>query len=186
MNRKEFNIDKVVREKLEDFSPAPPPHLWDNIRGQMVAQKKNRRLAYYRWIAAAAVIVMAFLAGWYLSEQPEFIQPPVAENEQIVPEIHEQETVNPLKATVEPQSENEVETQVQINLYAQNLSEQKYINTINTKENQGKTIISDERMERTVMRMIQKIGVHFNKEEITDWLAEKPATSINNEYADFD
>lgn len=187
MNKKEFNIDKVVREKLEDFSPAPPPHMWDNIRGQMVAQQKMKRLAYYRWVAAAAVIVIAFLAGWYLSEQSGSIQPPVAENEQIMPEIHQQETVsNPVAETVEPQFENEVENQVQTNLYAQNLSEQKNKNTINTPEIRGKAIISNEHMERTGMRLIQKIGFHFNKEEITGWLAENPAISTNEEYTDFD
>lgn len=186
MNRKELNIDKVVREKLEDFSPAPPPQLWDNIRGQMVTQQKNRRLAYYRWIAAAAVIVMAFLAGWYLSEQPESIQPPVAETEQIVPGIHETETESPLNEIVNPETGVNKPIQTQDNLFAQNLSERENANTFKKKEISGKVIITGERMERTGMRMIPKISIHFNKEVITDWLAEKPATSTNEEYADFD
>ena len=186
MNKKEFNIDKVMREKLEDFSPAPPPYLWENIRGQMVSQQKNKRLGYYRWIAAAAVIVVAFLAGWYLSEQPESIQPPVAENEQIVPGIHKMETGNPLNEIVNPGTGVNKPIQTQDNLFAQNLSERENANTFKKKEISGKAIITGERMERTGMRMIPKISIHFNKEEITDWLAEKPATSTNEEYADLD
>ena len=187
MNKKEINIDKVVREKLEDFSPAPPPHMWNNIRAQMDAHQKNKRLAYYRWIAAAAVIVLAFLAGWYLSEQSESIQPPLAENEQIVPEIREPETVsNSVAETVEPEPENNKPSQPRENLYAQKLSEPKSTTSLGTKETRKNEIASGEQLERTGMRMIQKIGIHFKKEETAGRLAEKPATSMSKGLEDFD
>jgi len=68
MNDK-LNMDKHIREKLDGFSVAPPPHVWDNIQGQMFAQRKKRRLVYIGWISAAAVVVFAFVAGWFFNEK---------------------------------------------------------------------------------------------------------------------
>ncbi len=69
MKKEELNMDKMFREKMEGFSAEPPSHLWNNIQGQLMARRKLRRLAYARWIAAAAVIVLAFMAGWYFNEK---------------------------------------------------------------------------------------------------------------------
>lgn len=81
-----INMDKSIRDKLENFSAAPPPHLWNNIQGQMLAQKKKRRMAYVGWISAAAVVVAAFMAGWYFNNQSNTLIPEMVEQELTVPE----------------------------------------------------------------------------------------------------
>lgn len=65
---KEINTDKIIREKLKGFSVPPPAHVWDNISGQLAAQKRKKRMMYMGWIAAAAVLVLAFVAGWYFND----------------------------------------------------------------------------------------------------------------------
>ncbi len=64
----DINTDKIFREKLEDFSSSPSPHIWDNVQTMLASQKRKRRIINMRWISAAAVIILAFLAGWYFNE----------------------------------------------------------------------------------------------------------------------
>ena len=66
--KEEKDIDSFIRGKLENFSTSPPPHIWINVLGQLAAQKRKKRMAYLGWVSAAAVIVMAFLAGWYFND----------------------------------------------------------------------------------------------------------------------
>lgn len=61
------NIDKVFRDKLNGYNAEPPAHLWDGIQGQLVAGRRKKRMAYYSWASVAALLVLAFLAGWYFS-----------------------------------------------------------------------------------------------------------------------
>ncbi len=68
MSDENVNMDKLFREKLESFSVQPAPHVWDNLQGQLLAQNKRKRRAYFAWISAAAVVVFAFIAGWYLND----------------------------------------------------------------------------------------------------------------------
>ena len=72
---KKLNIDKQMREKLEGFSVKPPTHIWNNVQGQLAAQQKRKRIAYFSWISAAAVVLLAFLAGWYFNNSSEIIAP---------------------------------------------------------------------------------------------------------------
>ncbi|WP_297089525.1 hypothetical protein [uncultured Draconibacterium sp.] len=79
---KRLNIDDSIKEKLDGFSAAPPPHVWTNIQTNMAARRKKRRLAYVGWISAAAVVVLAFIAGWYFSGQNTIVQPMLVEQQQ--------------------------------------------------------------------------------------------------------
>lgn len=65
--KEEKNTDHIFREKLEGFSAPPPPHVWDNVQAQLAVRKRNNRMAVIGWISAAAVVVLAFLAGWYFN-----------------------------------------------------------------------------------------------------------------------
>lgn len=73
------NIDKIVREKFENFSVEPPVHLWSGISGQLEARRKKNRLAYIGWISAAAVVAIAFVAGWLLNDHSKHVVQAVAE-----------------------------------------------------------------------------------------------------------
>ncbi|MEN8117440.1 MAG: hypothetical protein ABFS16_10700 [Bacteroidota bacterium] len=90
MNDK-LNMDKSVRDKFNGFSVQPPPHVWNNIQGQMAMQKKKKRLAYIGWISAAAVVVFAFLAGWFFN-QSQNESKPLAEQQQTVQTERTQQT----------------------------------------------------------------------------------------------
>ena len=62
------NIDIIIREKLESYSATPPPQIWDNVQSHLAFRRRKRRMYYAGWISAAAVVVLAFLAGWYFSD----------------------------------------------------------------------------------------------------------------------
>jgi hypothetical protein len=64
----EKNIDNIIRGKLENFSAPPPAHVWSNVQERMAAQRRKNRMIYIGWISVAAVVVLAFLAGWYFND----------------------------------------------------------------------------------------------------------------------
>ncbi len=72
------NMDKLVRDKLDNFTVAPPSHVWGNIQGQLAAERRKKRRMFVAWVSAAAVVVFAFMAGWYIngrSGQPIPVEP---------------------------------------------------------------------------------------------------------------
>lgn len=84
---KNLNNDKQLREKLDGFSVQPPPFVWDNVQGQLAVQQRKKRLAYFGWISAAAVVMLAFLAGWYFNNNSEIVTSDVAQQQIVQPEI---------------------------------------------------------------------------------------------------
>jgi len=65
------NIDKAIREKFENFSPAPPPQIWDEVLKGTVAQVKPSFFsAYGKQIALAASVLLVAGLGlwWFLSD----------------------------------------------------------------------------------------------------------------------
>lgn len=66
------NIDQAIREKFENFSPAPPPHIWDGVLKGTVAQVKPSFVsAYGKQIAIAASVLLFAGLGlwWFLSDR---------------------------------------------------------------------------------------------------------------------
>ena len=63
------NIDQLFREKLGEFEKTPPMYLWTNIQGKLNAHRKERRIAMLKTLGIAAAIVLAFLAGWQMTDQ---------------------------------------------------------------------------------------------------------------------
>jgi hypothetical protein len=111
------NTDDIIREKLENFQATPPPHIWDNVQLQLAARRRKNRMVYMGWISAAAVVVLAFLAGWYFNENlkddkskivnSEIIQ---SENSENKPSFHSEETKveNQSSAESTPENSNQV------------------------------------------------------------------------------
>ena len=79
--KNEKNIDSIIREKLEGFSAAPPRHIWNNVQRQLVAQRRKTRRLYIGWISTAAVVVLAFLAGWYFNGNSKIEENTIVTNE---------------------------------------------------------------------------------------------------------
>lgn len=77
----DLHMDKMFREKFEDFSVEPSAHLWNNIQEQMISRRRKRRMAYIGWISAAAIVVFAFIAGWMLNERSGSITETVVEKQ---------------------------------------------------------------------------------------------------------
>jgi len=81
MRKEELNTDKAFREKMENFSVEPPVHIWDGVQGEMAALRRKKRIAFLSRVAAAAVILLAFLAGWYFNYRTNEIMPESVQNE---------------------------------------------------------------------------------------------------------
>ncbi len=43
------NMDKIFREKLENFSEEPPAFVWDNIQAALAGKRRSRRIVWYSW-----------------------------------------------------------------------------------------------------------------------------------------
>jgi hypothetical protein len=84
--KEDKNMDNAFRDKLEGFKAEPPAYLWDGIQGQLAAQHRKKRIALYSWVSVAALLVLAFLAGWYFNESAEKQIPQMAETEKVRPE----------------------------------------------------------------------------------------------------
>ena len=62
------NTDELIRAKLENYSVTPPPHVWQQVQQQLAAQNRRTRMIWFRVAAVAAVVVFAFMAGWYFND----------------------------------------------------------------------------------------------------------------------
>lgn len=92
------NIDNNIREKLESFQVSPPPHLWNNVQEKLIAGRRRSRMVYMTWISTAAIIVLAFIAGWYFNENAN-----TEKTVSIPDKVVEQDKTNtePAKGTIE-------------------------------------------------------------------------------------
>jgi hypothetical protein len=144
MKKENLNMDKTFREKLEGFSAEPPSHVWDNIQGQLAIQRKSRRLVYVRWIAAAAVVILAFVAGWYFNENSESVIPSRVE----IP-------TSPFNETT-PQPENNVKKQFQDNQDNQNEQNSE------TFEKRGAALADATQLETAKTMQQQPVNIHLS------------------------
>jgi hypothetical protein len=113
----EKNIENIIREKLENFQATPPPHIWDNVQLQLAARRRRNRIVYMSWISAAAVVVFAFLAGWYFNENmkgdetkivnSQIIQTEKNEKEKLV-QSEETKVENQLSAELKAETSNQL------------------------------------------------------------------------------
>jgi hypothetical protein len=100
--KNEKNTDDIIRKKLENFQVTPPQHIWDNVQRQLAAQRRRNRMFYTGWISAAAVVVLAFLAGWYFNQNLKIENSAAINKEVIQPENSSNEsTIQSEKSTVE-------------------------------------------------------------------------------------
>jgi hypothetical protein len=118
----ERNTDDIIREKLENFQATPPPHIWNNVQLQLAAGRRRNRMVYMSWISAAAIVVLAFLAGWYFNENLKDDKSKIVNSEIIHTEKNENETAI-------QSEETKVENQLSAELNAENSNQINYTET---------------------------------------------------------
>lgn len=59
--------DKAFRSKLQHYEVVPPSAVWDRVAESINQPKRKNRAIWVWWSATAASVVLAFMAGWYLS-----------------------------------------------------------------------------------------------------------------------
>jgi len=63
MNWEENKLDDLFRDRLEQFSPEPPPEMWERIQAGMARKKRTVRLTIFRWASVAAILLIAVITG---------------------------------------------------------------------------------------------------------------------------
>lgn len=171
-----LNTDKLLREKLEGFSVQPPPHVWDNVQGQLAEQQRKKRIAYIRWISAAAVILLAFLAGWYFNHNSEISSPLSAEQKTMQPKTeiesakideNEKQTLNAELAKIQPSDNKIIQNESALNGNSTLLAV--HLKTNLTDENTS----TNSTFKRVKMQMLQSIDIIFENRQLGVFLAER-------------
>ncbi len=111
MDNNQVNIEKVFREKLEQFQAAPPEHVWTGVE-QALAVDKAPLFIFQFWkpIAAAAIIGLFALSAWYFL--PESSSDQLSEIE-VIENVNQSETESDVYSENDdesPKINNEVST----------------------------------------------------------------------------
>lgn len=93
---KRDRIEEVYSE-LKSFSKEPPKELWDNIEARL-HPKKKRRVIFWFWGSAAAVLVLLF--GFLLFKPVSKIDKPIDEPVNQVSDIEQKQLKNSAKESV--------------------------------------------------------------------------------------
>ncbi len=106
MRNGEERMDKLLRNRLEQFSAEPPERVWQGISAGIAPAGTRGKLVYLRWSAAAAVLLLAMISGLLFIDRSGELQPSFTE--QIMPAI-ENDVVPSVKSSPSvPSSENAV------------------------------------------------------------------------------
>jgi hypothetical protein len=94
MNIQDHKTDQVFRNKLHGYEVVPPPEVWERVSVGMSKQK--RKAVWLWWPVAAASVVLAFIAGWYLSGSNNFDESLYAELENLKQQQISQLAISPI------------------------------------------------------------------------------------------
>ena len=64
---KDKDIDKLFREKLQDYEQQPPSFILENVLAGVAATRRKRIFLYWRVAGVAAALLLAFVAGWQVN-----------------------------------------------------------------------------------------------------------------------
>ena len=79
MRNGEERLDELLRNRLEQFSAEPPERVWQGISAGIAPAGARRKLIYLRWLAAAAVLLLALISGLLFIDRSDELQPSFAE-----------------------------------------------------------------------------------------------------------
>ena len=67
MDKQTNHIDQLIREKFENFAPAPPAHVWEGVQSGIVGQPSSVFASTRFKVAAAAVVLLLVSLGlWWM------------------------------------------------------------------------------------------------------------------------
>lgn len=64
------HIDEFFSDKLNNHEENVPPYIWDDIADKLDHKQKKKRLFYIQSAAASVAVLIAFLAGYFLTNNP--------------------------------------------------------------------------------------------------------------------
>ena len=67
MNQDKRNIDKLFKDGLKGVREKPPVHAWDRLNHDLDMATYKKPIFYFRWVAAVALILIAFGAGYLIA-----------------------------------------------------------------------------------------------------------------------
>ncbi|KOH42539.1 outer membrane beta-barrel protein [Sunxiuqinia dokdonensis] len=74
-------LDDLFRSKLDDFEQEPPAYVWSRIQEQQAGNKRRMLFFYLKGAGVAAAVLLAFLLGWQLQQQPENLAPVLTDHQ---------------------------------------------------------------------------------------------------------
>ena len=69
--RREDKLDKLLRERIENYAPDPPEWVWNSVQAEISAPTSKRKVSVVRWAAAAAVLLIATTTLLLVDRQQE-------------------------------------------------------------------------------------------------------------------
>lgn len=175
--KNEKNTDKLFREKLEGFTAQPPSHVWDNVQAKLAAQKRKGRMLIFGWISAAAVVVLAFLAGWYFNDNLKNETVSSVKKEIIQPEKNRiEETKTPVGKPDQNKTAIQADEQIAAHPLIATVVPGKSVKKVTTANNTDKNTISRRNFE--VVKLESKnpkvTGENFQKDELASYSKKVP------------
>lgn len=80
------HIDKIIKEKFEQFAPVPPEHIWTGIENE-IRIGKTKQISRNRWFIAAAVLILFALVSAILLIKPSSFEASADKSKQITDEV---------------------------------------------------------------------------------------------------
>lgn len=62
-------VDRAFDQGLQDASMPVSARIWDGINNQLEKERLHRKLAVYRWVAAASLSLLLAVGGWMVASQ---------------------------------------------------------------------------------------------------------------------
>ena len=115
------NIDELFREKLKNFEKEPPGHILENILSMTTTGTRRKKMAVWRIVAVAAMLLLAFLAGWQYNMQLNRNLNQTAKTTQHPDDESSLKNISPLETAAKAISESEIrKTTAQIQVMDEN------------------------------------------------------------------
>lgn len=151
MTEENKHIDQVFRDKLANFEETPPAIVWENIQANLAGQKRKKLMLYWRVAGAAAVLLLAFVAGWQFSRNNVLRTEVVVENNA---SVNIPEPTN--SKAIKPQSDN---TPAQNDVFAENSNSSLLMKPVSTNQKlESKQLSTQQETEGpTTIQLLQAI-----------------------------